>query len=92
MFLSQLFESQPILEKFMWSGYDSKTLHRLLLSRGWEPTTVPDEYRNHEAPGYSIDADVHSATGDGPFTVFHGSRKIGQYRYPPYASHLMLRP
>jgi hypothetical protein len=90
MFLSQLFESQPISERLTLAG--GKTLRRLLLSRGWAPTTVPDEYRNHEAPGYSVDLDVHSVDGDGPFTVFRGSRKIGQFPYPPYASHLMMRP
>lgn len=86
MIMHQIFEAEPINELFL-----NKRLaaHRLLLTRGWEPTTVPNEYRHPDAPGYSIDLDMHYITG-GPFIVFRGSRKVGQLPYPPYASHLRI--
>lgn len=88
MIVSQLFEAEPINEFF---GRKS-TAHQLLLNRGWEPTTVPREYKHPDAPGYSIDLDMDYSynNGEGPFTVFRGSRKIGQFARPPYASHLNL--
>jgi hypothetical protein len=63
--------------------------HKLLISRGWQPTTTPREYRHPEAPGYSIDIDMHSPTGNGPFALFYRDRKLAQIAYPPYANHLM---
>jgi hypothetical protein len=63
--------------------------HKLLISRGWEPTTVPREYRNPDAPEYSIDLDMNSYAGKGPFVLYHHDRKVAQVSYPPYASHLM---
>ena len=87
MFLTQLF---PLTEG-LFQSYSPKAARRLLLDRGWIATSVPNEYRHPDAPGYSIDLEPNSYLGQGPFAVFHGSRKIGQLRYPPYASHLGLK-
>lgn len=63
--------------------------HKLLLSRGWQPTSVSREYQHPDAPGYSIDLDMNSYEGKGPFTLFYRDHKIAQLAYPPYANHLM---
>jgi hypothetical protein len=60
---------------------------KLLLSRGWEATTTPREYRHPDAPGYSIDLEPHSMGP--PFALFYRDRKLAQVAYPPYANHLM---
>jgi hypothetical protein len=88
MFLTQLF---PPLTESLFHNYDRKASHRKLLDRGWVATTVPDEYRHPEAPGFSVDLEPDSYQGQGPFAVYRGSRKIGQLPYPPYASHLNLQ-
>lgn len=66
-------------------------LRRMLAIRGWIPTTVPDEYKHPDAPGFSIDLEINDPTREGPFVVFQGNRKISRTTYPPYASHLVLR-
>ena len=72
-------------------GRSRSNLLRALTARGWQATTVPDEYRNPEAPGFTIDLDLHGYEGGGPFVVFRGHRKIGRLPYVPYASHLALK-
>lgn len=71
--------------------YNSKKAEHILHARGWWPTTVPNMYRHDEAPGYSIDLDIDSPEGKGPFKVFQGDQKIGHEHFPPYAQHLMMR-
>jgi len=71
-------------------GYSRQTLLQALSKRGWEATTVPDEYRNAQAPEFSIDLDLQGYEGGGPFVVFKRNRKLGRFKYPPYASHLMV--
>jgi len=72
-------------------GHSRSGLLRALTARGWQATTVPDEYRNPQAPEFSIDLDLHGYEGGGPFVVFRGNRKIGRLLYVPYASHLALK-
>ena len=88
MYLTQLF---PSLTEGLFHSYSRKAAQRMLLDRGWVATTVPDEYRHPDAPGFSVDLEPDSYQGQGPFAVFRGSRKIDQLSYPPYASQLNLR-
>ena len=69
-------------------GRGYQRAHQQLLDRGWLPSTVPNEYRHPEAPGYSIDLAL-GHQGKGPFFVFRHDRKIAQVAVPPYATHLM---
>ena len=52
-----------------------------LNDRGWFATTVPREYRNSQAPGYSIDFDLQGVGG--PLQLFHGNRRIATLYEPP---------
>jgi len=72
-------------------GHSRSKLLRALAARGWQATTVRDEYRNPEAPEFSIDLDLDGYAGSGPFVIFRGDRKIGRLSYVPYASHLTLK-
>ena len=87
MFLTQLFQ----MTEGLLGHYSRKASIRMLLDRGWVATTVPDEYRHPDAPGYSVDLEPDSYQDQGPFAVYYGSRKIGVLPYPPYASHLAMR-
>jgi hypothetical protein len=89
MLIIDLFETTQLPEGIF--GRSVVRLARQLAARGWEATTVPNEYRNAQAPGYSIDLDPHGYEAGGPFVVFRGNRKLGRYPYPPYASHLALQ-
>lgn len=72
-------------------GTSRRAAQQQLVALGWEPTTIPGEWRHPDAPDYSVDLDVNDVNGR-PFTVFYRARKIGQQDHPPYASHLRLRP
>jgi len=78
-----------IVNENLFSRYDTKGSHDLLVERGWEHSYY-NTYKHPDAPRYTIDLDIHNVEGKGPFTLFHGNVKIAQLRFPPYASHLML--
>lgn len=88
MLLNQLFEAS--FGELLF-GPSRKSAHQQLATLGWEPTSIPDEYRHPDAPDFSVDLDVNDVNGR-PFTVYHHSRKLRQQAQPPYASHLRLRP
>lgn len=63
---------------------------KALADKGWHETTVPMEFANPEYPEFTIDLDIDSI-GEGPFTVFRGTRKLGTMKVPPFAQHLGLK-
>lgn len=88
MLLNQLFEAS--LGELIF-GTSRKAAHQQLVALGWQPTSIPDEYRHADAPDFSVDLDVNDVNGR-PFAVYHHARKLRQQAHPPYASQLRLLP
>jgi hypothetical protein len=62
-----------------------------LAAKGWTATTVENEYKNPDAPGFSIEVDLTNYGGKGHFVIYQGNKRLGYADQPPYASHLNLR-
>ena len=86
MRLNQLFQPTTLTERLTHRSSLTQ-----LMARGWTPTTVPNEFKNPDAPGFSVEVDLANYGGKGHFVIYQGSKRLGYANQPPYASHLNLR-
>ena len=87
MRLNQLFRPTTLTERI-----NRRSSLAQLNVRGWQPTNVDNEFKNPDAPGFSVEIDYASVyTGRGRYAIYQGNKKIGHAEQPPYASHLNLR-
>jgi hypothetical protein len=63
--------------------------HAKLVERNWMPTTVDNEYKNDEAPGFSIEIDLLNRKL--PYVIYRGCNRFGRMEQPPTAAQLMSK-
>jgi hypothetical protein len=89
--VKQVTHGKDAVHEAIGSHYSARACHKALLIKGWQETQTPNMYKNPEYPEYSIDLDIHSFDGGGPFIVYRGSRRLGKMKIPPVAQHMAMK-